>query len=62
MMTITDSSITIKCLKTKIVLLVSITSTNDGSHPFITHVGLLTIFVKSEISHKSSSTCDLSGV
>jgi hypothetical protein len=31
MMTITDSSIKIKCLKTKI--LVSITSTNDGSYP-----------------------------
>jgi hypothetical protein len=43
-------------LKQRLFLLVSITSTNDGSHPFIKHVGFLTIFVKSKISHKSSST------
>jgi hypothetical protein len=43
-------------LKQRLFLLVSITSTNDGSYPFIKHVGFLTIFVKSKISHKSSST------
>jgi hypothetical protein len=48
--------------KQRLFLLVSITSTNDGSYPFIKHVGFSTIFVKSKISHKSSSTYDLSGV
>jgi hypothetical protein len=43
MMTITDSSIKIKCLKQRLFLLVSITSTNDGSHPFIKYVRFLTI-------------------
>jgi hypothetical protein len=43
-------------LKQRLFLLVSITSTNDGSHPFIKYVRFLTIFAKSKISHKSS-TC-----
>jgi hypothetical protein len=30
-------------LKQRLFLLVSITSTNDGSYPFIKHVGLLTM-------------------
>jgi hypothetical protein len=38
-------------IKQRLFLLVSITSTNDGLYPFIKHVGFLTIFVKSKISH-----------
>jgi hypothetical protein len=45
-------------VKQDLLLLVSITSTNDGLQSFLKQVGSLIIFVRSKISHKSSSVCE----